>query len=189
MSRLNFSKLSKHLLESGIVSASRQALDKKVEEAPILSLSLLAALVFEHLNFLAIKLEHSGLFDCAGRGLLALKLDISEASGLAVWVELKLARSHGAEGRECVVELLLRDCEIDVAHEHVRLWLHKVAFLQIAADVIVSNFRIVQLRSTPLGLLEFEKLQEAVAILALSLFVHVDDCLIHVESELLYMLV
>ena len=177
------------MLESGIVSASRQALDKKVEEAPILSLTLLAALVFEHLNFLAIELEHSGLFDCAGRGLLALKLDISEASGLAVWVELKLARSHGAEGRECVVELLLRDCKVDVAHEHVRLWLHEVAFLQIAADIIVANLCVVQLICTPLGLFEFEELKEAVAILALSLLVHVDDCLIHGESELFNMLV
>ena len=189
MSRLNFSKLRKHLLESGVVSVSRQALDEEVEEAAVLTLALLTPLMGEHLNLLAVKFEDSGLFDCAVRGILAFELDISESSGLAVWIELKLARTHGAEGRECVVELLLRDCEVNVAHEHVRLWLHEIAFLQIAADVVVSDLRVVQLSSTPLGLLEFEKLKETVAILALSLLVHVDDCLIHIESELLNMLV
>ena len=66
MSRLNFSKLSKHLLEFCVVSASWQALDKEVEEAAVLSLALLTTLVLEHLNFLAIELEHSGLLNCAG---------------------------------------------------------------------------------------------------------------------------
>ena len=189
MSRLNFSKLSKHLLEFFVVSASWQALDKEVKEATVLTLALLTPLMSEHLNLLAVEFEDSGLFNCAGSGVLALELDISEPSGLAIWIELKLARAHGAEGRECVEELLLRDCEVNVAHEHVRLWLHEVSFLQIAADVVVSNLSVVQLRSTPLSLIQFEKLEEAVAILALSLLVHVDDCLIHIESELLNMLV
>ena len=189
MSRLNFSKLSKHLLKSFVVSASWQALDKEVKEATVLTLALLTSLMSEHLNLLAVEFEDSGLFDCAGSGVLALELDISEASGLAIWIELKLARAHGAEGRECVEELLLRDCEVNVAHEHVRLWLHEVAFLQIAADVVIANLRVIQVISTPLGLFEFEKLKEAVAVLALSLLVHVDDCLIHIESELFHMLV
>ena len=154
-----------------------------------MTLALLTSLMSEHLNLLAVEFEDSRLFDSAGSGFLALELDISEASGLAIWIELKLTRAHGAEGRECVVELLLRDCEVNIAHEHVRFWLHEVSFLQIAADVVVSNLSVVQLSSTPLGLIQLEKLEEAIAILALSLLVHVDDCLIYIESELFNMLV
>ena len=189
MSRLNLSKLSKHLLEFFVVSASWQALDKEVKEATVLTLALLTPLMSEHLNLLAVEFEDSGLFDCAGSGVLPLELDISEASGLAIWIELKLARAHGANGIERVEELLLRDCEVNVAHEHVRLGLHEVTFLNIAADVVVADLCVVQLICTSLGLFQLEELEEAVAVLALSLLVHVDDCLIHIESELFHMLV
>ena len=59
MSRLNFSKLSKHLLEFLVVSASWQALDKKVKEATVLTLALLTPLMSEHLNLLAVEFEDS----------------------------------------------------------------------------------------------------------------------------------
>lgn len=186
---MNFTKLSKHCLEFGVVSASFEALDKEVEEAAGFALALLTPLMSEHLNLLAVELKSSGLFDSSSRRLLALELDISEASCLTVWIKLKLARAHWADGREGVEELLLRDCKVNVAHEHVRLGLHEVSFLQIAADVVVADLRVVQLTSTSLGLIKFEELEETVAVLALGLLVHVDDCLIHTESELLYMLV
>jgi hypothetical protein len=83
----------------------------------------------------------------------------------------------------------LRDSEVNVAHEHVRLGLHEVAFLQVAADVVLADLGVVELLSTFLGILEFEELEEAVAILALGLLVNVDDRLIHVESEAFNMLV
>ena len=64
MSRLNFSKLCKHLLELGVVSASWKALNKKVEEATVLTLALLTPLMGKHLNLLAVEFEDSGLFNC-----------------------------------------------------------------------------------------------------------------------------
>ena len=108
MSRLNFTKFYKHLLETLVVSACRKALDKEVEEAALLALALLTALVMKHLNSLAVKLENSGLFDSVGCGLLAFKLDVSETSAFTVWVELKLTRANWPEGQERIVELLLR---------------------------------------------------------------------------------
>lgn len=88
---MNFTKLSKHCLEFGVVSASFKALDKEVEEATGFALALLTPLMSEHLNLLAVELESSGLFDSSSRRLLALELDISEASCLTVWIKLKLA--------------------------------------------------------------------------------------------------
>ena len=67
MSRLNFSKLCKHLREFGVVSVRFEALDEEVEEAAVLTLALLTSLMSEHLNLLAVKLENSGLFDCGSR--------------------------------------------------------------------------------------------------------------------------
>ena len=189
MSRLNFTKFYKHLLETVVISAHWKALDKEIEEATLLALALFAALVMQHLNSFAVKLENSGLFDSAGCGLLAFKLDVSETSAFTVWVELKLTRANWPEGQERIVELLLRHGEVNIPHEHVRLGLHEVAFLKIAADVIVADFRVVKLRSAPFGLLKLEELEEAVAILALRLLVHIDDCLVDIESQLLYMLV
>ena len=87
------------------------------------------------------------------------------------------------------MELLLGHLEVNIADQHVRLGLHEIAFLQVAAYVIVADFRVVKLSCAPFCLLELEELEEAVAILALCLLVHIDDCLVDVESELLYMLV
>ena len=189
MSRLNFTIFYKHLLETLVVSACRKALDKKIEEAALLALALLTALVMKHLNFLAVKLENSGLFDSVGCGLFAFKLDVSETSAFAVGVELKLTRTNWSEGQERIVELLLGDLEVNIAYQHVRLGLHEVAFLQVAADIIVADFSVVKLSCAPFCLLELEELEEAIAILALSLLVHIDDCLVDIESQLLYMLV
>ena len=83
----------------------------------------------EHFNLFAVKLENSGLFYSVGCGLLAFKLDVSEASAFTVGVELKLTRANWSEGQERIVELLLGHLEVNIADQHVRLGLHKVAFL------------------------------------------------------------
>ena len=189
MSRLNFTIFYKHLLETLVVSTCRKALDKEIEEAALLALALFAALVVQHLNLFAVKLENSGLFDSVGCGLFAFKLDVSETSAFTVGVELKLTRTNWSEGQERIVELLLGHLEVNIAHQHVRLGLHEVAFLQVAADVIVADLCVVKLSCAPFCLLQLEKLEEAVAVLALGLLVHIDDCLVDIESELLYMLV
>ena len=189
MSRLNFTIFYKHLLETLVVSTCRKALDKEIEEAALLALALFAALVVQHLNLFAVKFENSGLFDSVGCGLFAFKLDVSETTAFTVWVELKFTRANWTEGQERIVELLLGDLEVNIAYQHVRLGLHEVAFLQVAADIIVADFSVVKLSCAPFCLLELEELEEAVAILALCLLVHIDDCLVDVESELLYMLV
>lgn len=86
MSRLNFTKFYKHCLETLVVSACRKALDKKIEEASLLALALLTALVMKHLDLFAVKLENSGLFNSVGCGLFAFKLDVSETSAFTVGV-------------------------------------------------------------------------------------------------------
>lgn len=129
MSRLNFTIFCKHCLETLVVSACWKALDKKIEEASLLALALFTALVMEHFNLFAVKLENSGLFYSVGCGLLAFKLDVSEASAFTVGVELKLTRANWSEGQERIVELLLGHLEVNIADQHVRLGLHKVAFL------------------------------------------------------------
>ena len=86
MSRLNFTKFYKHLLETVVISAHWKALDKEIEEATLLALALFAALVMQHLNSFAVKLKNSGLFDSVGCGLLAFKLDVSETSAFTVGV-------------------------------------------------------------------------------------------------------
>lgn len=56
MSRCNFAKLGKHTLKLIIIRASRQALNKEIEEATGLTLALLTSLMSEHLNLLAVEL-------------------------------------------------------------------------------------------------------------------------------------
>ena len=54
--------------------------------------------------------------------------------------------------------------------------------MHVAANVVVSNLRIVELAGGTTCLPGFKELEEAVAILALRLFVHVDDCLVDVVA-------
>lgn len=143
----------------------------------------------EHFDLLAVELNLTGLCDSGSGRLLCFELDVSEASSLTIWVKFELAGANWADSREFIEELLLGDCKVDVTHEHVRLGLHEVAFLQIATDVVVADLRVVKLTSTSLGLVQFEELEETVAVLALSLLVDVDDCLVDTVSHLLYMLV
>ena len=189
MSRLNFAEFSKHCLETVVVGAVGQALDKEVKESTVLTLTLFTSLMGQNLNLFAIELEGSGLCDGVICGLFALKLDVSKTSGLTVRIELKLARANRSEGRERIEELLLCDGEVNIANKYISFGLHEVTFLKIAADIIVSNLRVVKLASTSLGFFEGEELEESVSVLAFSLLVHIDDCLVDIETELLYMLV
>lgn len=59
MSRLNFAKLSKHLLELIVVSAIWQTLHEEVQEAALLAWSLIASLMLKDFDGLAIELELS----------------------------------------------------------------------------------------------------------------------------------
>ena len=93
MSRLYITEFSEHGLETIIVSSSGKALDKKIEESTVLLFALLTSHVREHLNLFAIKLEDLRLSDGSCSRLLSFKLDITKTSSLAIWVELKLARS------------------------------------------------------------------------------------------------
>lgn len=133
---LNFTVFNKHLAELVVGGAGRQALNEDVKEASFVALALLAALVSQNLNFFAVELEDLGLGESGRGGVLALELNVSKASALAVRIELQLAGSDGSECQESFVELLLRDAEVNVAHEQVRLGLHEVAFLQVAADEV-----------------------------------------------------
>ena len=189
ISRNNFSKLSEHSGKFVIVSAGRQALHKQVVEGAVLSLTLLSPLVSQHFNRLSIKLDLAGLFDRGGCRVFALKLNVAEASALSVGVKLKLARTDRPKFDELVIELLLGDGEVNVTHQHVRLGLNEFAFLQIAADVLASNLRVVKLAGASASLIFIEELKEAVAILALGLLVHSDEGLIDVVSHLPHVLV
>lgn len=182
MSRLNFTKLSKHSFQTVVVSAGWQALNKDVQEAALAALTLLTALMGQHFNFLAVELEDLGLGDGGRGGILALELNVSEATAFAVWEELKLARANGAKGRKRIVELLLGDSVVDVANEDVGLWLHKVALLEVAANEVATDFRVVHLVGAATRLIGGEELEEAVAVLTLSLLINVDDCLVDVKA-------
>ena len=85
--------------------------------------------------------------------------------------------------------MLLRDALVNIAHEHIGLWLHEVTFLKVAADEVSTDLGIVQFSGTPTCFLDSEELEEAISVLALRLLVNVDDRLIDVESKLLYVLV
>ena len=189
MSRCNFTILCKHLLQLVVVGALRQSLDKDVQEAALTTLALLASLMGEHLDLLAVEFELLGLSDGGGSGLLGLELDVAEATALTVWVELKFAGANGSNRGKGLEELLLRDALVNVAHEHISLWLHEVSFLEVATDEVCSDLGVVQFSGTTTRLFYGKELEEAVAILALGLLVHIDDRLIDVETKLLHVLV
>jgi len=54
MSRLDLTKLIKHSFQTLVVGASGQSLDKDVQEAALATRALLAALMSEHFDFLAV---------------------------------------------------------------------------------------------------------------------------------------
>ena len=85
--------------------------------------------------------------------------------------------------------MLLGDTEVDVAHQQVSLRLHKVTLLQIAADIVCTDLSVVHLRGAATCLIGSEKLKETVAVLTLCLLVHINDCLVHIVTQLLYVLV
>ena len=138
--------------------------------------------MIQNLDLLAVKFELAALRNRQVGCLLALELDVAEAPRLAVREELKLTGADGAILHKGVVELLLGHAGINELHHQVGLGLHEVAFLHVAADVVVPDLRIVELLSAATRLRGLEELEEAVAILALSLFVHIDDCLIDVVA-------
>lgn len=175
MSRLNLTKVSKHSFQTIVAGAFGQALHEDVEEAAFSIRALLASLMGQHLDLLAIELELLGLLDGCGGGILALKLDVAEAARLAVGVKLELARANGADCLEGFVELLLGDTEVDVAHEHVSLRLHEVAFLEVAANEVSTNLCVVHLGGAATRLFGREELEEAVAVLTLGLLINIDE--------------
>lgn len=136
----------------------------------------------KHFDLLAVELELLRLSD-GGRGrFFALELDVAETTTLTIRVELEFARANGANGAKGLEELLLRDREVDVADEDVGLGLHEVTFLEVAANEIFTNLRVVHLRGAAARLVGGEELKEAVAVLTLSLLINVDDCLEYVVA-------
>ena len=67
--------------------------------------------------------------------------------------------------------MLLSDCEVNIAHQYISLWVLEVTFLKVAADVIISDLRIVKFTCASLGFVKGKELKEAVSVLALGLFV------------------
>lgn len=157
-------------------------MDKDVEEAAFSSLTLVTSLMSEHLNLLAIELELLRFGDSRRSRALIFELNVAEAAALSVGVKLEFARADWANGGKCLVELLLGDGKVDVADEDVGLWLHKVTFLKVAANEICTDLRVVHLRGAAAGLVGGEELEEAVAVLTLSLLINVDDCLENVVA-------
>lgn len=189
LSRLNLTVLGEHRRQLDVVGALGQTLDEKVKEAAILLRALLLTLVIQNLDLLTVEFELAVLRDRQVGCLLTLKLDVAKAPRLTVREELKLTGADGAELLEGVVELLLCNIEIDELHHQVSLGLHEVALLHVTADVVIPDLRVIDLVGAPTRLRVFEELEEAVAILALRLFVHINDCLVDVVPEPLHVLV
>lgn len=145
ISRLNFTVSRKHRLQLVVVRALGQALDEQVEEALFSLGTLVLPLVVQNLDLFPVELELARLLDGQVGGLLAFKLNVSEASRLSVGEEFELAGADGSKGEEGIVELLLGDRKINELDDQVRLGLHKVALLQVAANVILSDLRVVHL--------------------------------------------
>jgi hypothetical protein len=72
---------------------------------------------------------------------------------------------------------LLVDLQVDVADEHVGLWVKDSAFLEGGADRRAINLLVVDAIGTTLGFCGVKELKEAVAVLALGLLVGSDDSL------------
>ena len=189
MSRYDFTELREHRGQFVVVSAGRQALHEQVLEVTLLSLALLPPLVSQYFNWLTVKLDLAGLFDRGCCRVFALKLNVAEASALTICVKLELAGTNLTEFGKLVEELLLGDSEVNTSHQHVRLGLDELSFLQVAANVLASNLRVVQLLGASASLVNIEELEEAVAILALGLLVHIDEGLVDVVTHLLHVLV
>jgi len=66
-------------------------LNEKVKEASVLTNALLTSLMSEYLDLLSVELENLRLRDSKRGGLFIFELDVSKASCLTVWIELKLA--------------------------------------------------------------------------------------------------
>jgi len=149
MSRLNLTKLGEHRLKLIVISALDQTLDEEVKEFAILLRTLLLTLMIENLYFLTVEFELAALRDRQVCRLLTLELNVAKAPRLTVGEELELARADGAKRCESVVELLLSHADVDELHHQISLGLHKVALLHVAADVVVSNLRVVNLSCAP----------------------------------------
>lgn len=182
MDGLNFAKFGKHLFQFGISGALRQALNKNVEEAALVALALLTALVRQHFDKLLPDFELHGLSEGLGGVPLILVLDVSKASALTIGEKFEFTRANRAEPGEGIVELLLSDVTVDVANEQVGLGLHEVALLETAADLLVSKFGVVELASGAFSLSNIKELEEAIAILALGLLVDSDDSVVNVVA-------
>jgi len=189
VSRLNFTVLLEHCLQTVVVRALRQTLDEQVEEALLSFGALFLTLMVQNLDLLAVEFECAALCDRQVGSILALKLNVAEASRLSVGEQLELTRADSAKLGEGIIELLLSHLRVNELHDQVGLGLHEVAFLQVAANKIGPNLRVVYFGGAAFSLLHIEKLKEAIAILALRLFVHVDDCLVDVVTQSLHVLV
>ena len=143
MSRLNLTVLSEHLSQTVVVGALRQTLDEQVEEAAVRLRTLLLSLMIQNLDLLAVEFERAALLNSLVGVLLSLKLNVAEATGLAVGEEFKLAGTDRAKLSERVVELLLSHASVNELHDQVGLGLHEVTFLQVAADKVLSDLSVV----------------------------------------------
>ena len=183
MSRLNFTKLGKHCLKPFVVRASRQALDKEVEETALRGFRALgSSLMGQNLDLLSVQLEDFGLGEGHCGGLFALKLNVSKATRFAVGEKFQLAGSNRTELHEGFVQLLLSHSSVNRLDNQIRFGLHEVALLKVAADEVVSNARVVEFLSATARLGNIEELEETIAVLALGLLINVDDCLVDIEA-------
>ena len=131
------------MTQAVVVGALRQTLDEQVEEGFLRLGALLLTLMVQNLDLLAVEFESAALSDGQIGGILILELNVAEASRLAVWEKLELAGADGAELSKGVIELLLSHTDINELHDQVGLGLHEVAFLQVAANEVGSDLRVI----------------------------------------------
>ena len=178
VSGCDLSKLAKHLLELLVVSSGGKVLDEDVVECvAVACLALLAFLMVEGLDLLAVEFESSACLDGFFGGVSIFKLNVAKTAGFAVWIRFQFAGLDGSELGEGIEQRLLVDLQVDVADEHVGLWVKDSAFLEGGADCRAINLLVVDAVGTTFGFGGVKELEEAVAVLALGLLVGSDDSL------------
>ena len=131
----------------------------------------------EGLDLLAVEFESSACLDGFLGGVCIFKLNVAKTARFAVWIRFQFAGLDGSELGEGIEQRLLVDLQVDVADEHVGLWVKDSAFLEGGADRRAINLLVVDAVGTTFGFGGVKELEEAVAVLALGLLVGSDDSL------------
>ena len=110
-------------------------------------------------------------------------MNVTKTAGFTVWIRFQLAGLNGTVLGEGIEQRLLVHIQVDVADEHVGLWVKDSSFLEGRADRRAINLLIVDAISAAFGLIGVKELEETVAVLALGLLVGSDDGLEDVVSQ------